>query len=125
MTKREYLRSLGFQVGERGRFNSAMKIELAKYDGVFDEDIIPLKLDKLKTYTRKKDNPKNQYLPLPPKSKMTRAPQMFTGYTKDGIPVGFDGCSKCHHKAEWCYCPTGITAPSIVKHCDNSLVITQ
>ena len=49
MTKREYLRSLGFTVGERGRFNDLMKIELAKYDGVFDEDQPKLKLDKIKT----------------------------------------------------------------------------
>jgi hypothetical protein len=101
-----------------------MKIELAKYDGVFDEDRIPLKLDKLKTYTSKKDNPKNQYLPLPPKSKMVREPQTFTGLTKEGYTVGFDGCSKCHHRAEWCSCPGGITPPSIVTYCDNTLVIS-
>ena len=39
MTKREYLRSLGFEVGERGRFTDAMKAALAEYKGTFDEPI--------------------------------------------------------------------------------------
>ena len=34
MDDREYLRSLGFTVGERGRFSKEMKAALAKRDGV-------------------------------------------------------------------------------------------
>ena len=34
MGDREYLRSLGFEVGDRGRFSKEMKEALAKRDGV-------------------------------------------------------------------------------------------
>lgn len=34
MDKREYLRSLGFTVGDRGRFSKEMKAALANRDGV-------------------------------------------------------------------------------------------
>ena len=34
MDDREYLRSLGFTVGDRGRFSKEMKAALAKRDGV-------------------------------------------------------------------------------------------
>jgi len=34
MTDREYLRSLGFEVGDRGRYSKEMKAALATRDGV-------------------------------------------------------------------------------------------
>ena len=34
MTDREYLRSLGFEVGDRGRFSKEMRAALASRDGV-------------------------------------------------------------------------------------------
>ena len=85
MNKREYLRSLGFTVGERGRFNDIMKIELAKYDGVFDDDIKPLKTNKIKEY-------KPMAAPVMNKQKRVRENRMLTGYTKEGYKIGFDGC---------------------------------
>ena len=115
MTRREYLRSLGFQVGERGRFNSVMQIELAKYDGVFDDDIKPLKLNKL-----------NQTKPtiaiVKPNQKRVRKSRMLTGYTKEGYKVGFDGCLECHQHMVYCQCPNGILAPRLVTASPDTIV---
>jgi hypothetical protein len=115
MTKREYLRSLGFTVGERGRFNEVMKIELAKYDGVFDDDIKPLKLNKLKEYPATK----KQVAQV----KAREARQLF-GYTKEGYKVGFITCAACHEHMTWCQCDK-ILAPSVVNRSDDSLVIVR
>lgn len=115
MTKREYLRSLGFKVGERGRFNDAMKIELAKYDGVFDDDIKPLKTNKIKEY-------KPKGIANPTRQKRVRESRMLTGYTKEGYRVGFDGCSNCNQHMAYCACKGGLTPPRIVVNCDDPIV---
>jgi len=115
MNKREYLRSLGFTVGERGRFNDIMKIELAKYDGVFDDDIKPLKTNKIKEY-------KPMAAPVMHKQKRVRENRMLTGYTKEGYKIGFDGCLRCHQHMVYCQCPGGITPPTLVVKCDEAIV---
>lgn len=115
MNKRDYLRSLGFQVGERGRFNSAMKIALAKYEGVFDEDQPKLKLNKLKTF-----KPAKNAIVVPGQKKLREA-RMITGYTKEGYKVGFDGCIGCHQHMVYCSCPS-LIPPRIVASCDDVLV---
>jgi hypothetical protein len=115
MNKRDYLRSLGFQVGERGRFNSAMKIALAKYEGVFDEDQPKLKLNKLKTF-----KPAKNAIVVPGQRKLREA-RMITGYTKEGYKVGFDGCIACHQHMVYCSCPS-LVPPKIVATCDDILV---
>ena len=115
MTKREYLRSLGFQVGERGRFNSAMKIELAKYDGVFEDDIKPLKTNKIK---------ENKPIVgmIKPGQKKVRDKRMLIGYTKEGYKVGFDGCLECNLHMIYCTCKGGILAPRIVTASNDTIV---
>ena len=115
MTKREYLRSLGFTVGERGRFNDIMKIELAKYDGVFDDDIKPLKLNKLKQV-------KPTLATVKPGQKRVREKRILYGFTKEGYRVGFDGCNSCHQLMVYCQCPNGITPPKIVVRSDEPIV---
>jgi len=115
MTRREYLRSLGFTVGERGRFNSAMKIELAKYDGVFDDDIKPLKTHKIKEH-------KPTIATVKPGQKRVRENRMLTGYTKEGYKVGFDGCLECHQHMVYCQCKGGILAPRIVTASPDTIV---
>ena len=115
MTKREYLRSLGFKVGERGRFNDAMKIELAKYDGVFDDDIKPLKTNKIKEY-------KPQQAIVRPNQKRVRENRILYGYTKEGYKVGFDGCLECHQHMVYCQCKGGILAPRIVSSSPDTIV---
>jgi hypothetical protein len=114
MTKREYLRSLGFRVGERGRFTDEQKTALATFDGIFTDDIKPLKLDKLKT-----DKPiKVQKLP---EQRRQREARQLSGYTKEGYKVGFVMCAACNQHMIWCGCEK-VAAPSIVVRSDDSLV---
>jgi hypothetical protein len=119
MKKRDYLRSLGFRVGERGRFTDAMKTALATYEGAFEEDIKPLNLDKLKDFSKKKDKTKriNKH-----NQEKHREARTLVGYTADGTKVGFVLCSNCHQHMVFCECRQGIHAPSIVKHSKDSLV---
>jgi len=114
MTKREYLRSLGFTVGERGRFNDLMKIELAKYDGVFDDDQPKLKLEKIKDFGGTKSTR------LKPQTIQREARSLF-GYTKEGFKVGFVNCAACSQHMIWCECEK-VTAPKIVVRSDDKIV---
>lgn len=122
MNKREYLRSQGFRVGERGRFTDEMKIALAKYDGVFEEDIKPLDMSKLKNFggtpkkKAKKVNEHNQ------EQIRGRDARILYGKTIDGTKVGFVSCSKCHEHMIFCSCPEGIHAPSVVHTTSDTLV---
>lgn len=113
MTKREYLRSLGFQVGERGRFNDAMKIELAKYDGVFSDEGNKLNLNNIKKGGSKYTTPK-------PKALQREARSLY-GYTVDGYKVGFVNCNLCKQHMIWCGCDK-VLAPDIVVRSDDKLV---
>jgi len=115
MTKREYLRSLGFRVGERGRFTDEQKTALATFDGIFTDDIKPLKLDKLKT-----DIPAKPTASLPKQYRQREARQL-SGYTKEGYKVGFVMCAACNQHMIWCGCEK-VLAPSIVVRSEDSLV---
>lgn len=115
MTKREYLRSLGFRVGERGRFTDEQKTAIAAFGGVFDDDIKPLKLNKLKI-----DKPVKAPRSLPEQRRQREARQL-SGYTKEGYKVGFVMCAACNEHMIWCGCDK-VAAPSIVVRSDDSLV---
>ena len=115
MTKREYLRSLGFRVGERGRFTDEQKTAIAAFDGIFEDDIKPLKLDKLK-----EDKPVKPTVSLPKQFRQREARQL-SGYTKEGFKVGFVMCAACNQHMIWCGCEK-VTAPSIVVRSDDSMV---
>ena len=109
MTKREYLRSLGFEVGERGRFNEAMKKALEEYDGDFD---VP---------TSNSAGPVGK--PWIPFSDVPVRPSYaLVGYTQYGSEVRFNGCRRCYAHMKYCICPDGILAPSIVVRSDDPLV---
>jgi len=114
MTKREYLRSLGFTVGERGRFTDLMKAELAKYDGVFDDDVEVTKqtnISKIRGTQRSTPSPQVRQ----------REARSLYGYTKEGYKVGFVNCARCHQHMIWCNCEK-VTAPKIVVRSDDKLV---
>ena len=115
MTKREYLRSLGFRVGERGRFTDEQKTAIAAFGGVFDDDIKPLKLNKLKI-----DKPVKAPRSLPEQRRQREARQL-SGYTKEGYKVGFVMCAACNEHMIWCGCDK-VAAPSIVVRSDDSMV---
>ena len=112
MNKREYLRSLGFNVGERGRFNEAMISAINKYEGTFDE-VIPGKSSK---------STKHVVYAKQEKTEVQRMARTLFGKTAEGYKVGFITCSSCHNHMIYCQCPQGVMAPKIVTHSDDTLV---
>jgi hypothetical protein len=117
MNKREFLRNKGFKVGERGRFNDAMKsaISAAEESGTeFDTPIPPqkrpiieIKLEKIRASI--------------PEQKIMREARELYGYTKEGAKVGFITCTSCHQHMIYCNC-SGIFAPSVVAYTSDPLV---
>jgi hypothetical protein len=121
MKKRDYLRSQGFRVGDRGRFTEAMKIVLAQYDGAFEEDMQPLKLENLSKFGGKKKGGSKTIAPAIDSTKY-REPRTLYGFTKEGVKVGFVMCSRCNQHMVWCNCSKGVYAPKIVTHSTDNLV---
>jgi hypothetical protein len=111
MDKREYLRSLGFQVGERGRFSAEMQTAIANADVTFTDT--PKKQDLI---TLEKIRPT-----IPPLPVQRTARQLF-GFTAEGYRVGFVVCRRCANHMMYCNCSQGVLAPSIVTACEDSLV---
>lgn len=104
MTKREYLRNLGFEVGERGRFNDAMKHALESYEadgGKFEDPASK------NNYKPPINFQSYEQTPLRPSRKLV-------GHTSEGYLVGFVTCRQCAQHMTYCNCPGGILAPSIV-----------
>jgi hypothetical protein len=101
MTKRDYLRSLGFNVGERGRFTDAMKHAIESYGGTFDEPA--------STPTPK---PGINFQKLGEDA--VRLGRTLKGRTVEGYEVGFVTCRSCAMHMIYCTCKEGILAPSIV-----------
>lgn len=107
MTKREYLRSLGFNVGERGRFTEAMKHAIAQYEGTFDEP------------SSSASGPKTRINFQELAQDAVRLSRTLKGYTRDGHEVGFVTCRQCSQHMIYCICAGGILAPSIVVSCKD------
>ena len=97
MTDREYLRSLGFQVGERGRYSKEM-LEALNNRNVRET------IDEM--------NGVRESLGLPPQTPVRDAQELY-GYTLEGNKVGFIICSACANHMMWCECPNGVMAPDI------------
>jgi len=115
MDKRDFLRSQGFKVGERGRFNDAMvnAIKEAESNGtIFDQKAIP---KSKKTYSFE------EIIPDVPKQERLRASRQLNGFTKFGHKVGFITCSNCQSHMVYCPCDK-IYAPSIVVKSDDPTV---
>ena len=104
MTDREYLRSLGFIVGERGRFSKEMLEALANRQNAAVAESV---------------NHAREVMGLPRiQESPVRPAQELYGLTKDGHKVGFIMCSQCAMHMMWCDCPNGVWAP------DNVLMLT-
>lgn len=115
MDKRDFLRSQGFTVGERGRFNDAMvnAIKQAELSGtLFDEKAIP---KKKRTYSFE------EIIPDVPQQEKLRVSRQLTGVTKFGHKVNFITCSKCQTHMVYCPCDK-IYAPSNVVKSDDPAV---
>lgn len=84
MTRREYLRSLGFEVGTRGRFNEAMLKALQDYTEETPEVII---IPKIKNVPKRTDG-------------IT----VYTAVLKGGQVIRFDTCATCQENVIFCHC---------------------
>ena len=113
MTKREYLRSLGFQVGERGRFNDAMKKALAEYTCKFDEPP-----SASANYAGPEGKPW-----YPSSDTPVRPSYAFVGKTAEGYVIRWDGCARCKSHMVYCICPEGVYAPKYIVSCEDPLVV--
>ena len=100
MTDREYLRSLGFTVGERGRYSKEMLEALANRNTAQIQDDMDTVTD---------------YLNLPRRTPVRDAQELY-GLTRGGHKVGFIMCSRCADHMMWCECEK-ILAP------DNVMVL--
>lgn len=97
--ERDYLRSLGFTVGERGRFSKEMLDALANRKNAQTQDDMDDVYD---------------YLNLPRRNPVRQAQELY-GYTLEGKKVGFIMCFNCAEHMMWCECPDGIMAPITVR----------
>jgi len=96
MNDRDYLRSLGFFVGDRGRFSKEMKEALANRDATPSVDDVSL-----------------------PHITQQRRSQILYGITKGGSRVAFITCSRCAHHMIWCECEK-VMAPDNVAVLDGA-----
>lgn len=103
MTDRDYLRSLGFTVGERGRFSKEMVEALANRNKDDSDNYINSVLEAVN---------------LTPRTPVRDAQELH-GYTVGGYKVQFITCSVCAEHMIWCECPNGITAPDNVAAVDK------
>lgn len=119
MDKREYLRSLGFEVGERGRFSAEMQTALKDYEN---------NGGKLESRSSKRDDGLPAIEPggvkphiIPPTVKM-RDPKVLRGKSPEGYTVEFINCFECHQHMMYCQCAGGVKAPSSIVSSKDPLV---
>ena len=113
MTEREYLRSIGFNVGERGRYSEAMRQALIDSGKIFNQT---KKAILMPEFVKSEIKPH-----IKPTVKM-REPRELYGYTAEGKKIGFVMCSECSMHMVYCACSGGIKAPSYVKTSTDPLV---
>lgn len=101
MSKRDYLRSLGFNVGERGRLTPAMITALQNY---VESEPQPISYEVELVY-------KNY---VSEQSEMIRKPRTLYGRTREGKLVSFVTCRACDKHMSNCSCQNGILAPIMV-----------
>lgn len=97
MNDRDYLRSLGFIVGERGRYSKEMKDALENRDTAISEENMTVM---------------RESVGLPPAVQQREAQELY-GLTRGGSKVSFVICSRCANHMIWCEC-NKILAPDNV-----------
>lgn len=115
MNKREFLRSKGFKVGERGRFTPEMITALKEFKEPEQES--PRAID-VEVY----NVPVVFQLPDEP---IMRDARTLYGYTREGYKVGFVLCQSCTKHMMFCSCHKGVTAPTIVVRTDEKEVYVR
>jgi len=100
MNKREYLRSLGFTVGERGRFSEEMQQALKDY-----------------TEPTVDNSPKPKVKNTP---KRTDGIKVYTAEMHTGQIIRFDQCADCKDNVVFCHCsnpqPPSWLAPEVASY---------
>jgi len=99
MNKREYLRSLGFEVGERGRFSAEMLEALNAFEG---EDSSNEKTKKILETVKQRD-----YKP----QRKQREAKVYMLELEDGLKVAMAMCSDCKDNVLYCECDGGPQPP--------------
>ncbi len=94
MNKREYLRSLGFTVGERGRFSAEMQAALKGMSFVEEH-----KAMKEAEVAEEVIYPKLRTLP-----KRTDGVCVYTAELHNGVTIRFDTCADCKESVVYCQC---------------------
>ena len=108
MHKREYLRSLGFEVGERGRFSAEMLEALRHFGAEESQNTLNTVIEQYSLDRNIIRTPR-------------RESQELYGYDKEGHKIGFITCFECGEHMMWCECDH-VTAPTSVAVCKNPLV---
>ena len=112
MNDREYLRSLGFTVGDRGRLSLEMKAALASRDGVTDSEDEP-------TYRSTDKFPDGRWaversngLPSLLKHKTRhRNNSVYQATLTDGTVIACSYCGLCNETIIYCECEDGPQPP--------------
>lgn len=82
--KREYLRSLGFEVGSRGRFSEEMQEALKNYE---EPEVDNTPIPKVKNTPKRTDGIK-----------------VYTAELVGGQVIRFDTCATCKDNVVFCHC---------------------
>ena len=120
MNKREYLRSKGFQIGERGRMSQAMKNVLleAEENGTVFDDVVSVrdKRDDVWAFMPEEIKP---HIPV---QEALRDARELVGYTREGNRVSFVLCGQCSYHMIYCSCEGGVVAPDVIATSKDPLV---
>jgi len=118
MNEREYLRTLGFEVGDRGRFSLEMKQALSGFEQGGG---------KLERRSGKREDglpevePGGVVTEIVPMKKM-REERVLKGKTTEGYTIAFVMCFGCGMHMIYCSCEGGVKAPSLVISSNDPLV---
>lgn len=119
MNDREYLRSLGFTVGDRGRFSSEMKAALADRDGVEISDETPQYKSTDKTADGRWAVERSNGLPsLVKQSTIIRNAKSYIAVLVNGQKIACSTCSTCKDHVMYCECEDGPQPPNYLEPAD-------
>ena len=116
MNDREYLRSLGFTVGDRGRFSSEMKAALASRDGVTDSEDEPQYKSTDKLADGRWAIERSNGLPSLVKERVVqRDAKVYRVTLTDGLIISTIYCGACKEHVMYCECEDGPQPPNYLE----------
>lgn len=123
MNKRDYLRSLGFTVGERGRFSADMHaaIESAPEGSIVEPAVVvkPARVTKPKVAkvtnlptAAERNAPAAAPRPVLPVLRKQETLYALTPIGRTHAVVGYDNCFRCNQRVSVCPCTAGPKPPA-------------